>query len=371
MDYHRLDFATDELVILLSTYSPETLLENAGHEDTTLPADGVLEEFSIVSREAFKNHEERTETLRLIYQGSLDFSKVLSTSKGNITGLPLRFQEGSTISPTHAMNILIGSAAWHKGAFNIGNNKHYSEKDCIDFGIGVVAHRGYYSALKVGMGRPLLNVSRCTTAFYEALSGADFMRKYVSKPITGTFSDSDIRKLEKVLKGVRVRIEYQDRTKQIYSLGDPPKDEEFLKKDKKIKNDQGRMISVADHIAEDNDQLEDERSKYSREILNSQLLTDPEIEDDTIRAIQNSNYPCVNVGTRTKPQYIPAELVQIVKYQPFKPHLPPDAASTMIERAREEPRESRSNVCEEGLDLLGLKPGYTYTTLVRSTILSQ
>ncbi|KAF2648957.1 Piwi-domain-containing protein [Lophiostoma macrostomum CBS 122681] len=336
IQFHSQDFATDNLGLLVSVLSAEDLWKARHGPDSTLPDDEVLDEFEVVSRQAFKNIPEEKLRLKLIYNGPIAMPTLKEVSKGNITSLPLILQHGTTITPAHAMGILISTAASRQGAFALNGKKFYSPQNTIDFGIGVSAYRGFFAALKVGMGKPLLNVSRCTTAFYDSVTGDIFMRRYRRNTAASDFTEEDRIVLERVLKGIRVHISYQNRTKPICSLGQPPKEEKFLKKkDRDDKNEKGRMISVADHLDEEN---------------RTQPALVPAIQ---IQEVKDSECFCVNIGSRQKPQFIPAELVTIVEHQTFKLNLPGDAAATMIEETREEPQNSRRNVCQEGLRLLG------------------
>ena len=61
---------------------------------------------------------------------------------------------------------------------------------------------------------------------------------------------------------------------------------------------------------------------------------------DIIVTVQNSSYPCVNVGTRQKKPWFPAECVRIVEHQRFKIQLSKDATRTRIVKAREDAGDS-------------------------------
>jgi hypothetical protein len=197
------------------------------------------------------------------------------------------------------------------------------------------------------MGQPLLNDNRTTTAFYDALPVHDFMRQYLDKPLNSNYSDDNIATLQAVLKSCKVFISYQKRAKPIISLGKPPKDQTFPKKGKD--SEAPTTISVTAHLRDENSE---QRPDYSLiHLLLTQIIAVPS-DLDVFKA---SRYPCVNVGSRGKSQFIPADLVKIIPYQVFKGHLPGDEAEHMIELAREQPYDVRKHITEDGLELLGLK----------------
>jgi hypothetical protein len=67
------------------------------------------------------------------------------------------------------------------------------------------------------MGKPLLNVSTAATAFYKpGMSVAQFMREFCNiGPWISSFTATDLKNLRAALKGVRVEITHEERTKTI------------------------------------------------------------------------------------------------------------------------------------------------------------
>ncbi|KAF2865481.1 hypothetical protein BDV95DRAFT_612626 [Massariosphaeria phaeospora] len=191
----RNHFATDNLEFIVAWKDLRQL-----QHDVQSTQGSALENFGIVTREAFgTKHQQQSLPLTLMYNGTIPMDGVTAASSGNIQALPLRLDGETTISPTHAVNILISKAvsdqARHSNGnstvFQLGGNKFFDTKNPItfDFG-GVRAYRGYFAALKVGMGQPLLNVNRNTTAFYDHTNVNDFMAAYCNKVPGAQFTDT-------------------------------------------------------------------------------------------------------------------------------------------------------------------------------------
>lgn len=104
------------------------------------------------------------------------------------------------------------------------------------------------------MGQPLLNVSTASSAFHQNISVANFMHTFFGKADdTENFPAADVDRLRGVLKGVRVRIDHEQRVRAIGDIapaGQTPSNVKF--------DNEGVEITVAKH-------LEDCQSTYQFE----------------------------------------------------------------------------------------------------------
>jgi hypothetical protein len=66
--------------------------------------------------------------------------------------------------------------------------------------------------------------------------------------------------------------------------------------------------------------------------------------------------PVVNVGSRTKPSYLPAEACLVLPGQPSGKKLSPEQTRFMIEFACRKPKFNADSIVEEGRKVLGLTP---------------
>jgi eukaryotic translation initiation factor 2C len=173
------------------------------------------------------------------------------------------------------------------------------------------------------MGSPLLNVSTATTAFYEPMSVDKFLTDF-RRVIWSKYS----RAAKDALIGVKVKIKSQnDKIKAIKEFGWKPREQTFWRAD-------GDEPTVLDHIKEKKQLAKDHPALYQK------VLT--------------SDFPCANLGTLQKKEWLPVEILDIVEHQPFKIALSAQATFNIINFARQEPGINRQTIVREGRELLGI-----------------
>jgi hypothetical protein len=109
------------------------------------------------------------------------------------------------------------------GTFQRGDNGYYLKAGADDLGRGLVANRGYFSTIKPAMGNAITNVNTTMSTFFKPILLSNFI---------DTFGAENRTKLECILKGLKVRIEYtrgkdsevdidseEQRIKTIWDLG--------------------------------------------------------------------------------------------------------------------------------------------------------
>ena len=69
-----------------------------------------------------------------------------------------------------------------------------------------------------------------------------------------------------------------------------------------------------------------------------------------------SRAPVVNVGNRENPNYLPAEVCQVLPGQTIKRRLSPEQTQAMITFACRKPYENAESIVGDGKAVLGLNP---------------
>jgi len=188
------------------------------------------ENIQLMIRPARQNVPAAYLNVQLRYVGTIPINKLISACSGDVVDLPLEPKGATGMSVVEAINIIVGHATRNPGAgqavstFRLGDNKFFSTQDrnTINLGFGLVCHRGFFFTLRHGMGRPLLNVSTAATAFYRPdMSVADFMQAFCGiNHYKTTLTAADLDSLRAALKGVRVSIPHENRTKAITDVAD-------------------------------------------------------------------------------------------------------------------------------------------------------
>lgn len=248
---HRKEYATDNLENIISW--KDLSLYRSGKPVAADPG-AIVAEFDIVTSSAHANKngepvEAKKMELQLRFEGEIPVKKIKEASSGKIDHLPLDPTGANTMTIVQAVNIIIGESARSPNgpmrAFQIGSNKFFSGdiSDRKSLGLGLTCCNGYFFTLKHGMGQPLLNVSSATSAFYDKITVAEFMRLFCEKRPGQPFDDRDLAVLKHVLRKVRVEIMHEDnRVKSIDGLSkQPPSSLQFTMADDK-------KISVADYL---------------------------------------------------------------------------------------------------------------------------
>ncbi|KAH8806441.1 QDE2 protein [Hyaloscypha sp. PMI_1271] len=272
------------------------------------------------------------------------------------------------------LNVLFGHYPQSQsGVVSIGQNRHFSvdhsqenSHNIRNLSGGLEALRGYFQSVRSATGGLLLNVNVTHGVFFEPISLALLF------PKLGTGNKVT---LQKNLKLVRVRVTHLPgrtskktnqtfpRVKTIFGLADPqdggteahsprvtsfgagPKDVKFWLSDVPPAaagaNPPGKgkagqkgggppmrsntYISVFDYF----------RSKYPQISLNDRA-------------------PVVNVGNRENPNYLPAEVCQVLPGETLKCRLSPGQAQAMITFACRKPFENANSIIGDGKAILGL-----------------
>jgi len=187
----------------------------------------LLEDIQITIPSTRQGQASVTRTVQLKYIGSVPVKTLTKACSGDIDALPLVPKSPTGMTVVEAVNIIIGHATRSptSGAaaqtFRLGGNKFFSTSSTIDLDHGLQCSKGFFFTLRYGMGKPLLNVSTAATAFYKSISVAAFMNQFCKIGGQKTnFTAADLKNLRAALKGVRVKIGHENRTKAITDVAD-------------------------------------------------------------------------------------------------------------------------------------------------------
>ncbi|KAK3718502.1 hypothetical protein LTR37_005006 [Vermiconidia calcicola] len=255
-----------------------------------------------------------------------------------------------------ALNALISQHVIHNTSDRIvpvGPNKFflkggrtYDPNDMLDI------HRGYFTSIRPGSSRILLNVNVATSAFYRPVLVSELYRL-----VKTTFNAYG--KPEGLLKGLSVRIAHErvkyddeydpnnegNRHRTIAGFGDKPAEEIFEL--------DGKTISVA---------------RYFEQMLGANKLAHPDLPCVSVTVAPKTakhskgggkgkgkaNFSEEQDAKTPQPLWIPAEYLQIDPYQPFKKVLSGAHTDAMINVAARHPAKNQNLIIQEAFPLLGI-----------------
>ncbi|KAK6358040.1 hypothetical protein TWF730_007394 [Orbilia blumenaviensis] len=194
----------------------------------------------------------------------------------------------------------------------------------FDIGGGLDAIQGFYSSVRPGFDRILCNINVRTGAFYQdrPLHELMFAALYRDRPENRHLTERETEMLNRFLKRVKVSLHHLQgvRKKTLESIGPRNSDEERFHCDEFG----GGLTSVKDYFVK----------KYKKN-LRFPLL------------------PVVNVGTKERANWLPAELCTVTPGQPFKGTLDGANTSSLITFACNPPTKNAKVITSTGLKALG------------------
>ncbi|KAG8855769.1 hypothetical protein FRB91_001714, partial [Serendipita sp. 411] len=215
-----------------------------------------------------------------------------------------------------AINLIIQMQSSRTG-IRVGRNRHFFGPPVQSIGNGVEAWRGYYASVRPAWNTMMVNINVCMTAFVESknlgTAIAQFMQgSYGAVPtLSRMFQKSN-------LKVKTLHLGYRKPVRAI--LGKTPDQQTFECKE------MGGTVTVAEYF----------KKKYPN------------------NPIEYPHLPLVDIGTSEKPNYIPAELCQIIRAIPFRGKLDDRQTSDMLRVACQSPKVNSNLIRGEGFDKLDL-----------------
>jgi eukaryotic translation initiation factor 2C len=222
-----------------------------------------------------------------------------------------------------------------------GGNKFYPfgnhpQLQIADLGSGLQALRGYFSSVRTGVNRILVNVNVATGAFYKSGPLLDVMREVSGGPPA---NDYQHRRLAAFFRKLRIETNYL-----------PDKSSKGKGKTKR------KVHSIADFSP---------FSKNSTNVTFTKTDTNGKVTNPTIQTHFKSTYninlvtpqaPLVNYGTSKDPKWIPAELCTIIPGQLAKRLLLGPQTSEMIRFAARRPHQNAESITGDGLKVTKINP---------------
>ncbi|PNS16428.1 Protein argonaute [Sphaceloma murrayae] len=263
---------------------------------------------------------------------------------------------------TQILNIIFGYYAVHNrlhvhqiGPTNKFFYDSYRNQNSADLGAGLRALRGYIASVRLGGGRMLLNLNVVSGAFYKLLP-LRLLAWHLLKGDQATYDPSvltpiDKKRLENMLKLVRIENHYEPLHDAEGKVMRNPDGTEARKKISRTIcgfNPPHYLPATQQRF-----NIVDETTGQTRSVT---------VFEHFRRKYPNSGYeqdhgwPCVNVGTRAKPTYIPLQLCVLAPAQAVRRMLSGDQTSNMINFAARAPHANADKIISEGVAMFRLSP---------------
>ncbi|KAG8531253.1 uncharacterized protein KY384_004611 [Bacidia gigantensis] len=255
----------------------------------------------------------------------------------------------------HALNIFLSHYAKHESTMYTTGNRCYAQKSISDenmskgLGAGLKAVRGFFSSVRLATARILVNVNVSHIAVYNEGS--------LSRLIQDFGSDS-MSNLNTFLFGLKVRTMHSDGNDKIpkkssilglaskddgNKLDNPPQVSKFGAGSRDVKFHRGNCyVSVFEYF---------HQREYSSGLLYKILIFLAEYPGRH----RNTEDPVVNVGTKEKPTYLPADVCQVEPGQPCRMKLDPTQTQKMIEFTVRRPWKNADYITGPGVKQVGLE----------------
>lgn len=257
-----------------------------------------------------------------------------------------------------AMNIIFNhAAASHQRITAQPNNKFYPLTDFGAVGVpnhpnaeqwalgeGLVAIRGYYSSVRLGPSRVMVNVNVATGAFYEAIPLHTLIANFMGN--RGFNNEYNVKLCTSFIKGLKVLTRYsgEKKVRTVRGLTKQPLAQNATQATFNETNAQGqsRRVTVANYF----------RTKYNY------TVTQP-------------NLPVINCGTEKDMMLIPAECCVVVAGQPARRLLSANQTKVMIGFAGRPPNANASSIETSGLQMMQLTNDAQKNTISKAGIQMQ
>ncbi|KAK4865201.1 hypothetical protein LT330_001824 [Penicillium expansum] len=254
------------------------------------------------------------------------------------------------------LNILMSAYPYRDSSVAIigkGRNKFFRmdrRKQSMEMRGGAEAVRGYYSSVRLGAGRIFLNLNVSHGAFFNECLLSDILIAFVQ--IYG----NDRKLIGRFLKGLKVHALHLEARENGSGVKEKPvRTIFFVATPEDGCNGPNPPRVVREASSADNVQfwMGDEKkgkyvtvSEYFYKTYNKKLK-------------YAGDMPIVNVGTRDRPVYLPAEVCEVLPGQPFRPEPSTLQRQNMIKFSCRRPPQNYASIMTEGLDILGISEGHT------------
>lgn len=238
------------------------------------------------------------------------------------------------------------------------SRQHYAQ-----LGGGLECGRGFFTSVRLGAGRLLLNLNVCHNSMYLAGPFINMTNQFVQE------HGEDRQAFNAFVKSVRVELTHLPKEmidgqlrypqKHVWGLASPgdtggtktrvarlgssPSNVQFFENDRSDPSGvKGRWVTVAEYFA---------RSKYSPPYRIWMTWTNilPEYNMTKLERV-----PVLNVGSNVRPQYIPQDVANILPAQPYNGELTTIQRQNIIKFSCRKPPNNYKSIMEDGRRIVGI-----------------
>ena len=244
------------------------------------------------------------------------------------------FDKGEALQ---ALNIIMTRTANNNPAVYGGgaSNKFYRIPEGVpgfDLGTGLVALKGFYTSVRTSTLRILVNVNVANGAFYPAMNLLGLMRLH-----TPNSANDQMSGLEGFISRLRVSHSYINGKKKIKTV------QGFAHPSPQYKQD-FPLFGTAHTIKFECAELQATGKISVLQYFKRKWKIELKKPDD----------PCVNLGNKQHPVFVPPELLEIEPGQQYNKRLDGSQTSRMLQFAVRKPAENARRIVDQGAKMMGL-----------------
>ncbi|KAF3937824.1 hypothetical protein ABW19_dt0206716 [Dactylella cylindrospora] len=296
-----------------------------------IPEAGVKVKFFFEDETAATDRsKEYTVAMRPAKPSTLDIGELWSYVRGESDHKKQALNVKYSPPLVQALNIILAMFP-SQNHVQFGKNSYFvlpPEGVKYDIGGGLDAIQGFYASVRPGFDRILCNINVRTAAFVQErpLHEVMFAAFWMGEPANRQFSPREMEQLTGMLFGVKVSLHHLQgvRKKTVFKVGPTNSDTEKFH----CEEFGNALISVKDYFLK----------KYKKRLLFPSL-------------------PVVNVGSKDRANWMPAELCTVAPGQPYKGNLESENTAELIKFACRPPTRNALTITSAGIKALGHAPG--------------
>ncbi|KAF8008162.1 hypothetical protein BT93_K1987 [Corymbia citriodora subsp. variegata] len=234
--------------------------------------------------------------------------------KSIFLGLKGKDKDNSAQDALRVLDIALRQTAAKRGCLLVRQSFfHDDSRYFTDVGGGVAGVRGFHASFRPTQGGLSLNMDASTTMILKPGAVIEFLldNQNVKEP-----RHLDWAKAKKMLKNLRIKTSHRHTEHKIVGLSEKPCDEQFFSMKQRNGNGPGREEQTVDITV----------SEYFTEHLG-------------IKLTYSAHLPCLDVGKRNRPNYLPLELCSLVSLQRYTKALSSMQRASLVEKSRQKPQE--------------------------------
>ncbi|CAN0891403.1 Protein argonaute 1 [Linum grandiflorum] len=183
-------------------------------------------------------------------------------------------------------------------------------------GDGLESWRGFYQSIRPTQMGLSLNIDMSSTAFIEPLHVIDYVCQLLNRDVSSRpLSDSDRVKIKKALRGVKVEVTHRGNMRRKYRISGLTS--QATRELTFPVDERGTMKSVVEYFLE----------TYGFQI-------------------QQTQWPCLQVGNQQRPNYLPMEVCKIVEGQRYSKRLNEKQITALLKVTCQRPPERERDIVQ-------------------------